>query len=219
MFDLPTSFVYWDFGLLVGFRSHWIFFFFSGFFSGFLIFVLIAKCGSAFLSRVALAIMEGAAFAEVNGSVVGSVSFAPPAFPLTCSGIGSEGFVGVGAQCRFRPIHCSLSFGGSCPAAGVVVNFLPCSIQIERLGSLEYRTVRCFGGSTSLLTDECLQLDDLRVSFQLGPVFPVGGICCVWDDSFVSLAPVNRVGVTPVLESGPTGSMSLTLEGAVPVVG
>ena len=86
--------------------------------------------------------------------------------------------MGVGAQCRFRPIHCSLSFGGSYLAVGVVVNFLPFSVQIERLGSLEYRTVRCFGGSTSLLTNrgafdfflECLQLDALPVPFQLGPV-------------------------------------------------
>ena len=102
----------------------------------------------------------------------------PHAFPVIRSGIGSECFVGVGAQGRFLPIHRSLSFGESCLAAGVIVNFLSCSVQIERLGSLEYRTVRCFGGSTSLLTDrvafdfflECLQLDALRVPFQLGPV-------------------------------------------------
>ncbi|KAF2542192.1 hypothetical protein F2Q68_00029198 [Brassica cretica] len=99
------------------------------------------------------------------------VSLAPPASPSIRSGIGSECFVDVAVQCRFRPIHCSLSFGGSCPAAGVVVNFLPCSVQIERLGYLECRTVRFFGGWTSPLTDrggfdffpECLQLDALVV--------------------------------------------------------
>ncbi|KAF3488120.1 hypothetical protein F2Q69_00054471 [Brassica cretica] len=73
-----------------------------------------------------------------------------------------------------RMVWC-LSFGGSCPAAGDVVNFLPCSVQIERLGSLECRKVQCFGGWTSPLTDreafdffpECLQLDALRVPFRL----------------------------------------------------
>ncbi|KAF3545529.1 hypothetical protein DY000_02007604 [Brassica cretica] len=100
-------------------------------------------------------------------------------------------------MCRFRPIHYSLSFGGSCPAAGVIVNFLPCSIQIECLGSLECRTARCFGGWTSPLTDrgafdffpECLQLDALRVPFRLGPIFSsprvwargVGEIGLDWD--------------------------------------
>ncbi|KAF2608291.1 hypothetical protein F2Q68_00042967 [Brassica cretica] len=113
-----------------------------------------------------------------NGSTAGSVFSVLPVFPLIRSGIGSECFVGVGARCRFRPIHCSLRFGGSCPAVGVVVSFLPCSVRIERLGSLEYRTDRCFGGSTSLLTDrgafdfflECLQLVALRVPSQPGLV-------------------------------------------------
>ncbi|KAF3530385.1 hypothetical protein DY000_02042589 [Brassica cretica] len=144
----------------------------------------------------------------------------PLVFPLIRSGIGSECFVGVGARCRFRPIHCSLSFGGSCPAAGVVVSFLPCSIRIERLGSLDYRTDRCFGGSTSPLTDrgafdfflERLQLDALRVPSH--PV-PIKGIRCVWVVLVASLAPVNPVGVVSVPELDLKGSTSLTLEGVV----
>ena len=113
-----------------------------------------------------------------NGSAAGSVFSVPHAFPLIRSGIGSEYFVDVEAQCRFRPIRYSLSFGGSCPAAGVVVSFLPCSVRIERLGSPEYRIDRCFGGLTSLITDrgefdfflECLQLNALRVPSQPGLV-------------------------------------------------
>ncbi|KAF2601970.1 hypothetical protein F2Q70_00026273 [Brassica cretica] len=113
-----------------------------------------------------------------NGSAAGSVISVPPAFPLIRSGNGSKYFVDVAAQCRFRPIHYSLSFGGSCPAAGVVVSFLPCSVRIERLGSPGYRTDRRFGGSTSLVTDrgafdfflERLQLDALRVPSQPGLV-------------------------------------------------
>ncbi|KAF3555956.1 hypothetical protein F2Q69_00015088 [Brassica cretica] len=84
-----------------------------------------------------------------NGSTAGSMFSVLPVFPLICSGIGSECFVGVGAR-----------------------------VQIERLGSLEYRTDQCFGGSTSLLTDrgvfdfflECLQLVALRVPSQPGLV-------------------------------------------------
>ncbi|KAF2537194.1 hypothetical protein F2Q68_00020680 [Brassica cretica] len=113
-----------------------------------------------------------------NGLTAGSVFSVPPAFPLIHSGIGLEYFVDVAAQCRFRPIRYSLSFGGSCPVAGVVVSFLLCSVQIERLGSPEYRTDRRFGGSTSLVTDrgafnfflERLQLDALRVPPQPGLV-------------------------------------------------
>ncbi|KAF2592137.1 hypothetical protein F2Q70_00042532 [Brassica cretica] len=113
-----------------------------------------------------------------NGSAVGSAFSVPPAFPLIRSGIRSECFADVAAQCRFRPIRCSLSFGGSCPAAGVVVGFLPCSVRTERLGSPECRTDRRFEGSTFLLTDrgvydfflERLQLDTLRVPSQPGLV-------------------------------------------------
>ncbi|KAF2583038.1 hypothetical protein F2Q70_00026272 [Brassica cretica] len=113
-----------------------------------------------------------------NGLKAGSVFSVPPAFPLICSRIRSEYFVDVAVQCRFRPIRYSLSFDGSCPAAGVVVSFLPCSIRIRPLGSLGYRTDRHFGGSTSLVTDrwsfdfflERLQLDALRVPSQPGLV-------------------------------------------------
>ena len=113
-------------------------------------------------------------FRGSNGLTAGSVFLVPPAFLLIHSGIGSEYFMDVAAQCRFRPICYSLSFGGSCPAAGVVVSFLPCSVRIERLGSPEYRIDRCFGGLTSLITDrgefdfflECLQLNALRVPSQ-----------------------------------------------------
>ncbi|KAF2570126.1 hypothetical protein F2Q70_00002288 [Brassica cretica] len=111
-----------------------------------------------------------------NGSATGSAFSVPLAFPLICSGIGSECFADVAVQCRFRPTRCSLSFGGSCPAAGVVVSFLPCSVRIERLGSPECRTNWRFEGSTFLLTDlgvfdfflECLQLHTLRVPTQPG---------------------------------------------------
>ena len=113
-----------------------------------------------------------------NGSTAGSVFSVLPVFSLIRSGIGSECFVGVGAWCQFCPIHCSLSFGGSFPAVGVVLSFLPCSVGIERLGSLEYQTDRCFVGSTSLLMDrgafdfflECLQIVTLRVPSQPGLV-------------------------------------------------
>ena len=50
--------------------------------------------------------------------------------------IGSEYFVDLVAQYLFLPALCNLSFGGPCPATGVVVSFLPCSARIERLGSL-----------------------------------------------------------------------------------
>ncbi|KAF3548767.1 hypothetical protein DY000_02008504 [Brassica cretica] len=46
-------------------KHHWFFFFLSVFLSGFLAFVLTARCGSAFFGRVALAIMEGAVLAEI----------------------------------------------------------------------------------------------------------------------------------------------------------
>ncbi|KAF2599087.1 hypothetical protein F2Q68_00009482 [Brassica cretica] len=146
-------------------------------------------------------------FRGSNGSTVGFVFLVLPVFLLICSRIGSECFVGVEARYRFRPIHCSLSFCGSCPAAGVVVSFLSCSVRIGCLGSLEYRTDRCFGGSTSLLTDrgtldfllECLQLDALRVPSQPGLVegsaklvwIEVGSghqwIVCLWDGSRLEL--------------------------------
>ncbi|KAF3560623.1 hypothetical protein DY000_02016004 [Brassica cretica] len=161
-----------------------------------------------------------------NGSSAGSVFLVLPVFPLIRSGSGSECFVGVGARCRSRPIRCSLSFSGSCPAAGVVVSFPPCSVRIERLGSLECRIDRCFGGSTPFFTDqgafdfylECLQLDALRVPSQPVLVVAIGGIHCVRVVPVASLAPYNLVGVTSVPESDPMGSMSLTLEGAVPMV-
>ncbi|KAF3575801.1 hypothetical protein DY000_02033168 [Brassica cretica] len=57
--DLEANFPF------VGFWSHWFFFLLSVFLSGFLAFVLTAKCGSAFFGRVALAIMEGAVLAEI----------------------------------------------------------------------------------------------------------------------------------------------------------
>ena len=106
-----------------------------------------------------------------NGLAVRSAFLIPLAVPLIRSGIGSECFVDVEAQCRFHPIRCSLSFGGSCPATGVVVSFLPRNVRIEHLGSPEYRTGRHFEGSMLLLTDrevfdfflERLQLDTLRV--------------------------------------------------------
>ena len=49
----------------VGFWSYWLFLSLSGFFSGFLIFVLTAKRGSTFFGRMAFAVVEGAIFAEV----------------------------------------------------------------------------------------------------------------------------------------------------------
>ncbi|KAF3527061.1 hypothetical protein F2Q69_00046371 [Brassica cretica] len=174
---------------MVGFWSHWFFFFLSVFLSGFLTFVLTAKCGSAFFGRVALAIMEGAVLAEIviesclmefdfrgsMGLVVGSEFLVPRAFQSIRSGIGLECFVGVGAPYRFRLIHSSLSFGGSCPAAVVVVSFLPRSVQIERLGSPEFRTERHFGGLMYSLMDrgtfdsflERSWLDDLRAPSHL----------------------------------------------------
>ncbi|KAF2534917.1 hypothetical protein F2Q68_00021121 [Brassica cretica] len=95
--------------------------------------------------------------------------------------------VGVGIQCRFHPIRCSLSFGGSCPAARVIVNILPCSVQIERLGSLEYRTHQRFGDSTYSLMDrgigifdfflERSRLDALRAPSQLVPVDRQRTVC------------------------------------------
>ncbi|KAF2534914.1 hypothetical protein F2Q68_00021122 [Brassica cretica] len=141
-----------------------------------------------------------------NGSSAGSVFLVLPVFPLIRSGSGSECFVGVGARCRSRPIRCSLSFSGSCPAAGVVVSFPPCSVRIERLGSLECRIDRCFGGSTPFFTDqgafdfylECLQLDALRVPSQPVLVVAIGGIHCVRVVPVASLAPYNLVGVTSV---------------------
>ena len=110
-------------------------------------------------------------FRGSNGLAVGSAFSVPLAIPLIRSGIGYECFVDVAAQSRFHPIRCSLSFGGSCPATGVIVSFLPCSVWIERLGSPEYRTDRRFEGLMLLLTDrevfdffhERLQLDTLRV--------------------------------------------------------
>ena len=83
--------------------------------------------------------------------------------------------MGVGAPYRFLLIHCSLSFGGSCHAAVVVVSFLPCSVQIEGLGSPEFRKDRHFGGSMYSLMDrgtfdsflDRLRLDDLRAPSQL----------------------------------------------------
>ena len=117
-------------------------------------------------------------FRGSNGLMAGSVFSVYPVFLLIRPRIGSEYFVGVAVQCRFRPIRYSLSFGGSCPAAGVVVSFMPCSVRIGRLGSPGYRTDRRFGGSTSLITDrgafdfflERLQLDALRVHSQPGLV-------------------------------------------------
>ncbi|KAF3606140.1 hypothetical protein DY000_02049200 [Brassica cretica] len=62
--SLPLLFVETlDFRL--GFGVIWFFFFLYVFLSGFLAFVLTAKCGSAFFGRVALAIMEGSVLAEI----------------------------------------------------------------------------------------------------------------------------------------------------------
>ncbi|KAF3536952.1 hypothetical protein F2Q69_00021033 [Brassica cretica] len=105
-----------------------------------------------------------------NGLAAGSAFSVSLAIPLIRSGIGLEGFVDVAAQCRFHPIRCSFSFGGSCFETGVVVSFLPCSVWIERLGSPESRTDRRFEGLMLLLTDrevfdffhKRLQLDTLR---------------------------------------------------------
>ncbi|KAF2605964.1 hypothetical protein F2Q68_00042972 [Brassica cretica] len=156
-------------------------------------------------------------FRGSNGLTAGSVFLVPPAFPLIHSGIGSEYFVDVAAQCLFRPIRYSLSFGGSCPAAAVGVSFLTCSIQIERLGSLEYRIDRRFGGLTSLITDRgaCdvfLEQIDLDLKSRSEGFIATG--------LFRSrhLAPVNPVVVASVPESDPIGSMSSTLEGVVPAV-
>ena len=88
-----------------------------------------------------------------NGLAVRFAFSVPHAVPLIRSGIGSECFVDVEAQCRFHPIRCSLSFGGSCLATGIVVSFLPCSVRIERLGSPEYRTDRRFESLMLLLMD------------------------------------------------------------------
>ncbi|KAF3536288.1 hypothetical protein F2Q69_00021141 [Brassica cretica] len=161
-----------------------------------------------------------------DGSAAGSAFLVPPVFPLIHSGIGLECFVDVAAQCRFCPIRCSLSFGGSCHAAGVVVSFLLCSVQIEHLGCPECRTDRYSEGSTFPLTDrgvfdfflERLQLDALRVPSQPGLVVPIGGIRCVWVVPVASLAHVDPVGMVSVPESDPIGLMSLTLEGVVPTV-
>ena len=117
-------------------------------------------------------------FRGSNCLTAGSVFLVPPAFLLIHSGIGSEYFVDVAAQCLFSPIRYSLSFGGSCPAVAVGVSFPTCSIQIERLGSLEYRIDRRFGGLTSLITDrgafvfflEHFEFDALRVPSQPGLV-------------------------------------------------
>ncbi|KAF3521682.1 hypothetical protein F2Q69_00048814 [Brassica cretica] len=155
----------------------------------FFIFVLTAKRRSTFFGRVAFEVMKSAIFAKVFSLGVdidvselvllaGSALSVPPAFPLICSGIGSECFVDVATQCQSHPIRCSLSFSGSCPAAGVVVSFLPCNVRIKRLGSPEYRIDRRFGDSMSLLTGrgtfdfflERLQLDALRVPSQPGLV-------------------------------------------------
>ncbi|KAF3515444.1 hypothetical protein DY000_02058463 [Brassica cretica] len=162
-----------------------------------------------------------------NGSTAGSVFSVLPVFPLIRSGIGSECFVGVGARCRFRPIHCSLRFGGSCPAVGVVVSFLPCSVRIERLGSLEYRTDRCFGGSTSLLTDrgafdfflECLQLVALRVPSQPGLV--EGSEKLVWIEigsghrrivcpRGVAIGGIHCIWIVPVASLAPVNLVGVT---------
>ena len=117
-------------------------------------------------------------FRESKGLVVGSEFSVPRAFQSIRSGIGLECFVGVGTPYRFRLIHSSLSFGGSCSAAAVVVSFLPCSVQIERLGSPEFRTDRHFGGSMYSLMDlgtfdsflESSRLGDLRAPSQLAPI-------------------------------------------------
>ena len=69
-----------------------------------------------------------------------SVEFAflaPQVFPYIRFAIGSEYFMDLIARYLFHPARCNLSFGGPCPAAEVVVSFLPCSARIEHLGSLE----------------------------------------------------------------------------------
>uniref|UniRef100_A0A0D3AT79 Uncharacterized protein n=1 Tax=Brassica oleracea var. oleracea TaxID=109376 RepID=A0A0D3AT79_BRAOL len=172
-------------------------------------------------------------FRGSNGLVAVSVFLVPPAFSLIRSGIGPDCFVGVGAQCRFRPIHCSLSFSGSFPVDGVVVSFLPCSVWIKRLGSLECRTDRCFGETRqflevrSLLLKFVLEGSAILVWIEIGSSHerivcprdvPIGGIRCVWVVPVASLAPVNPFGVVSVPESDPIGSTSLTLEGVVPTV-
>ncbi|KAL0644480.1 hypothetical protein Bca4012_042770 [Brassica carinata] len=110
-----------------------------------------------------------------TGLVVRSEFLVPRAFRSIRFGIGLECFVGVGAPYRFRLIHCTLSFGGLCPAAVVVVSFLPRSVQIKRLGSPKFRTDRHFRGSMYSLMDhgtfdsflERSRLDDLRAPSQL----------------------------------------------------
>ena len=116
-------------------------------------------------------------FRGSDDSAVGLAFSAPAVFLLIRFAIGLECFVDVAAQCLFLPIHCSLSFGESCPAAGVILNFLLCSARIGRLGSPECRTVMYFEGSTFPLMDQAVfdfflerWLDTQRAPFQPGLV-------------------------------------------------
>ena len=74
---------------------------------------------------------------RLGDPVVEFTFLAPQVFPYIRFGIGSNYFVDLVARYLFRPVRCNLSFVGACPAAGVVVSFLPCSAQIERLRSRE----------------------------------------------------------------------------------
>ena len=141
-------------------------------------------------------------FRGSTGLVVGSEFSVPRAFQSIHSRIGLECFVGVGAPYRFRLIHCSLSFSGSCPAAVVVVIFFPCSFQIERLGSPEFRTDRHFEGSMYSLMDrgtfdsffERSRLDDLRAPSQLALIDQR------WFDSQSFDCEFHRLGSRPFSE-------------------
>ncbi|WZZ88312.1 hypothetical protein YC2023_116891 [Brassica napus] len=70
---------------------------------------------------------------RLDDPVVEFTFLSPRVFPYIRFVIGSEYFVDFVARYHFHPARCNLSFGVPCP----VVNFLPCSIRIERLGSLE----------------------------------------------------------------------------------
>nr|VDC97082.1 unnamed protein product [Brassica oleracea] len=74
---------------------------------------------------------------RLDDPVVEFAFLAPQVFPCTRFVIGSAYIVDLVARYLFRPVRCNLSFGRPCPAAGVVASFLPCSVWIERLGTLE----------------------------------------------------------------------------------
>ncbi|KAF2542121.1 hypothetical protein F2Q68_00031034 [Brassica cretica] len=168
----PVSFIRRAFSFSIEFWSRWLFLFFSGILAGLFIFVLTAKCGSTFHGRMTFTFMEGIVFVGIVLSlrirVDGSAGVVTLILPYWVTEtrllngsrsrwsliLGCQYFFGLVVRFLFRPACCNSGFAEACSAAEVAVSSLPCSVRIERSGSLEYGRLRYFEDLVFPLMDQ-----------------------------------------------------------------